>query len=380
MSKVQSADDPFRSADPSATVVGMGRLTLDAVVRAGDPPAATRAQAGGTCGNVMADLAVLGWQAYPLTDVGSDEAGRLFLSDLARWGVRLDLVRQHSAGETPVIVHHIEDGPAGARHSFSSRCPFCGRRLRYYEPVPAEAVLERLSLVPPAQAYFFDRDSEGSVQVARHCRDRGALVVYEPNYAGPESQLEAALAVAHVVKFARDKLPDLADRHPLAGPWLVIETCGADGLRFLDRRDGAGWSRLHALAVPVARDAAGSGDWCTAGLLHRLAGGGSARAQAASRQEVVAALRFGQALAAWNCAFEGARGGLYRVSLDRFRRDVRRLLAGECFDPAEDAGSDSRDLAGAFCPGCAGRGNGTAPPTPGGPSAGPGVPVGGITP
>lgn len=374
MSDVHSSDDPFRSADPPATVVGMGRLTLDAVVRAGDPPAATRAQAGGTCGNVLADLAVLGWQAYPLTDVGTDEAGRLFLGDLARWGVRLDLVRQHSARETPVIVHHIEDGPAGARHSFSSRCPFCDRRLRYYEPVPAEEVLERLPLLPPAQAYFFDRDSEGSLRVARHCRDRGALVVYEPNYAGPESQLDAALAVAHVVKFARDKLPDLAARHPLAGPWLVIETCGADGLRFLDRRDGAGWGRLPALPVPVARDAAGSGDWCTAGLLHRLARNGGAGAQAASRDEVVAALRFGQALAAWNCAFEGARGGLYRVSLDRFRHDVRRLLAGDSFDPADGAGPDGRDLAGAFCPGCGGQGNGAAPPMTRRPSAGPGVP------
>jgi fructokinase len=75
---------------------------------------------------------------------------------------------------------------------------------------------------------------------------------------------------------------------------------------------------------------------------------------ALSHDELREALEFGQALAAWNCAFEGARGGVYRVDRQRWQRDVRRILAGERFDPAEGAGESTHDPAGRFCPHCGG--------------------------
>lgn len=40
------------------------------------------------------------------------------------------------------------------------------------------------------------------------------------------------------------------------------------------------------------------------------------------------ALRFGQALAAWNCGFEGARGGMYNVDKKQFESGVRQIMAG----------------------------------------------------
>jgi fructokinase len=108
--------------------------------------------------------------------------------------------------------------------------------------------------------------------------------------------------------------------------------------------------------VDVVRDAGGSGDWTTAGLLHLLGRAGLAGLRTATTEQVHAALRFGQALAAWNCAFEGARGGVYAVSRDTFERDVRALLAGAGGDPGADARPDAHAEAGAFCPGCGGRG------------------------
>jgi fructokinase len=321
-------------------VVGAGRLTLDVLVRDGEPPALARAQGGGTCGNVLTNLACLGWDAYPVADVGDDDAGRRYRRDLERWGVKLDLVESHADQETPVIIHHLR----GGKHSFSSDCPFCGYRLQYYEPVPLRRVEAWLPRLPRADVFFFDRDSPGSLLLARHLRERGALVVYEPNYAGPESQLGEALAVADVLKFSRDKLGGLAESRRLDGPSLVIETLGGDGLRFLDRRAG-GWEHLPAFRVPAVRDAGGSGDWCTAGFLHRVRQGDGYRD----------ALRFGQALGAWNCAFEGARGGLYRVDRPTMMRDALRILHGEVFDPADGAGPSTLDEAGAFCPRCGGR-------------------------
>lgn len=345
--------DPFAPPGPGAVACGTGRLTLDVIVRPAGPP---RAQAGGTCGNVLADLAYLGWQAWPLADLGADDPGERFCRDLARGGVRLGLVRRVPGGETPVIVHHIRPGPGGvAEHSFSSDCPLCGRRLRYYEPVPLAGVSQRLPAVPEAKVCFFDRDSDGAFALAWHCAAQGALIIYEPNYAGPEVRLAEALRLAHVFKCSREKLPGLADR--LAeGPALVIETAGACGLRYLDRRrGGGGWRRLEAARVAAVRDAGGSGDWCTAGLIHLLGRGGAAGLLAASEEEVRAALAFGQALGAWNCAFEGARGGVYAVGRERFERDVGAILAGEVIDPAAGASQEGHELAGAFCPGCRGE-------------------------
>ncbi len=346
-----SLPDPFVAPGADSVAVGIGRLTLDVIVRGEE---AARSQAGGTCGNVLADLACLGWQAYPLTDLGDDDPGRRFAADLARWGVYLDLLRFLPDQQTPVIVHHIRPSEQGAVHSFSSRCPFCDRRLRYYEPVPAESVQDRLPLVPTARALFFDRDSEGALLLARHCAARGALIVHEPNYVGPETLLPEALRVAHVLKFSREKLPGLAGE-ALEGPSLLVETLGGEGLRYLDRRHGPGqWRHLPALPVAVVRDAGGSGDWATAGLIHLAGRRGAAGFQALSAEDLRSALQFGQALAAWNCAFEGARGGVYHVDRQHWQRDVRRLLAGERFDPAEGAGPSTHDLAGSFCPGCAG--------------------------
>jgi fructokinase len=346
-----SPSDPFAPLPPDAVVVGTGRLTLDVIVHGGATSAA-RSQAGGTCGNVLANLAFLGWQAYPLADLGDDDPGHRFTRDLARFGVHLDLVRHLPDQQTPVIIHHIRQAPAGATHSFSSRCPFCNHRLRYYEPIPTAGVRDRLPLVPTARACFFDRDSEGALLLARHCGSQGALIVHEPNYAGPESLLAEALQVAHVLKFSRDRLPGLADE-PLEGPLLLIETRGAAGLHYLDRRHGGcEWVHLPALPVSVVRDAGGSGDWTTAGLIHLVAQRGLKGFRAAGADELHQALRFAQALGAWNCAFEGARGGLYHVDRDRCRRDVLRILAGEVFDPGADAREGSHDVAGQFCPSC----------------------------
>lgn len=341
--------DPFaKPAD--AVAVGTGRLTLDVIVRDGTPP---RSQAGGTCGNVLANLACLGWRSCPLTDLGDDDPGQRFCADLVRWGACLDLVRHVEGEQTPVIIHHVHETPQGPTHSFSSRCPFCGQPLRNYEPVPIDGVRERLPLVPAATAFFFDRDSEGALLLARHCRDLGALVVYEPNYAGKEVQLAQALAVAHVLKFSRERLPDLATR-TLEGPEVIVETMGRDGLRYLDRRHGGDWRVLPAFPVAVVRDSGGSGDWTTAGLIHLAGQRGYAGFAALAEEGLAQALRFGQALGAWNCSFVGARGGVYHADGERWRGDVRRILAGESFDPLAGCHDSTHDAAGRFCPQCGG--------------------------
>ena len=81
---------------------------------------------------------------------------------------------------------------------------------------------------------------------------------------------------------------------------------------------------MHLKAIPAPRlaDTCGAGDWCTAGLIAKAAIGGHNRFRRAGARAARAALRYGQALAAWNCGFEGARGGMYAVSRLAFKNQI----------------------------------------------------------
>jgi fructokinase len=348
--------DPLAPPDPDALVVGTGRLTLD-VIRAG-PSRPVRWRAGGTCGNVLADLAYLGWPSYPIIRLGDDPAGRYFAHDLARWGVSLDFVRHDEREHTPVVIHHIGEGPQGEPvHSFSSKCPFCEAPLPGSQPVAVDLAREAVARLPVPKVFFFDRPSEGSLLLARAWAERGALVVFEPNHPFEPALFEAALATTHLLKFSHQRLRNLAEVRPLREPLLVVETQGPAGLRYRDQRAGGGdWQHLEALPAPAVRDSAGCGDWCTAGLIHAVGQGGRAGLDSIAGEDLRAALRVGQALGAWNCGFEGARGGMYLADRSAFEQSIGAILAGDA--PAGLVTAEEHDepaLSGSFCPACAGH-------------------------
>lgn len=113
---------------------------------------------------------------------------------------------------------------------------------------------------------------------------------------------------------------------------LEIETCGTDGLRFrsqLRRAKSDGWLAVSAFSIPRLKDAAGAGDWCTAGILDVLTRNGFIGLKQASAARVRDAMEYGQALAAWNCGFEGARGGMYQQDRSQFATAVDRILKGK---------------------------------------------------
>jgi fructokinase len=63
-------------------------------------------------------------------------------------------------------------------------------------------------------------------------------------------------------------------------------------------------------------------------LLSKVAAKGFAGFSKATDKTIADAICFGQALAAWNCRFEGARGGMYAVSMKQFQQQVNELLNG----------------------------------------------------
>src|SRR6266516_4520033 len=87
---------------PRPTAIGTGLIALDVVLneRRNERP---RLWTGGTCGNVLTIMAFLGWNAVPVSRLGSDAASRLIRRDMRRWGVKLELLGLPPLTNAPIV-------------------------------------------------------------------------------------------------------------------------------------------------------------------------------------------------------------------------------------------------------------------------------------
>ena len=172
---------------------------------------------------------------------------------------------------------------------------------------------------------FLREPSSWRVGVANRAR----LVVFEPSGIRDEKLFLECLRASHVLNTRHDRLSGIGGLVKRSQIPVEIETLGAGGLRYRMRRSGrlGEWQHLPAFAAPSVRDTAGSGDWCTAGFLAQLA---ASRVDIVARAEdarvVYDGLRFGQALAALNCCYDGARGLMYVMGRSGALRAAERLL------------------------------------------------------
>jgi sugar/nucleoside kinase (ribokinase family) len=346
------------SNDQAPLAVGTGLLALDDVRVDGDerPP---RRWAGGTCGNVLLALRYLGWRTAPVARLHPGAAADRILEDLRRWGVSTQFISLDEGGSTPIIVHRIGRSSSGEPyHTFSWRCPNCGNRLPGYKPVLASAARDIAGRLGSPRVFFFDRVSRGALLLASEATARGAAVVFEPSLVGHPGLFREAWKLSDVVKFSHERLHDLPrECESIGGLRLVIETLGRDGLRYRSDLPGSatrGWHRSDALAAEDVKDTAGAGDWCTAGIIHILLAGGATALAGATAPQLRHAIRYGQALAAWTCGFEGARGGMYCVERSMFESLVERILQGDGDGdaPLEPSRSTPRAPQPCLCPEC----------------------------
>jgi sugar/nucleoside kinase (ribokinase family) len=315
--------------EPAPKVFGAGLIALDMVISA-DPQAPVRSYAGGTCGNVLAILSYLGWRAYPIARLGDDPASQRVRCDLQRWGVLLDHTACQPPADTPIIVQEIRRGRDGKpTHRFSWSYPKCGHWLPGFKALTRACVNDVLRDLSDVAVFFMDRLSRATLTLAARARREGSLVMFEPSGKADERLTAEALRLAHVVKYARNRVDELVDAN--SEVLLEVQTLGAEGLRYRHRSQGelSSWRRLRAMPAPKLADACGSGDWCSAGLLWSLGAGGAAGLMLAERDHIEAALQCGQALAAWNCGFEGARGGMYVCDRATLARHIAGLIDGE---------------------------------------------------
>jgi sugar/nucleoside kinase (ribokinase family) len=325
---------------PAKTVVATGYVALD-VIRFGET---VRQRAGGTAANVAAGLAYFGWGAAIAGRIGQDTPGRRIRSELQRQGVDVRALLQEPSLSTPVVLHEVRP-PA---HHFGFTCPQCGRRSPRFSALRIEDARSDIeNLLNGATVVFADRISAGMVELFKGAD--GSLKVLEPSSRGVASIAEEATELADVIKWSHELRSELHEvvLKPRPGQ-IKIETLGAKGLRF---RIGHGpWRRIAGLSIdPV--DTAGAGDWMTAAFLDALPGYAVA---ALSEEDLAAALRTSQEVAALSCLYIGART-LSDVSRQEVRLAAQALVKGELTSPPSIDGG-RRSQAENVCDLCLGPG------------------------
>jgi fructokinase len=312
--------------------VGTGFIVLDVIRNSVGSTATEKRFAGGSCGNVLTILAYFGWDANAVGRIGDDHAGRELVADLGTWGVETKLLQVEAGRGTPIIVQeNYLDARGRPRHRFSRACPICGVTLPAYRPLLTTEAATIAAKLSSHSVFYFDRVAPGTLEIAQKSRANGVLVVFEPSAIKDERLFAECLKVAHVVKYANDRIEGVHDVVAKAKVPIEVETLGAKGLRLRVRTNGrvGAWKDLPAFSAPELRDAAGSGDWTTAGLIHGLmTNGASVEKAVADSNAVVLATRKGQALAALNCGFEGARGLMYAADAKRVLDLVGAIVEG----------------------------------------------------
>ncbi|WP_454685348.1 PfkB family carbohydrate kinase [Ancylobacter moscoviensis] len=314
---------------------GTGLIALDLVMSA-NPNLPVQAWAGGTCGNVLSILAYLGWESYPIARMNGDPASERVRADMSRWGVKLEFAGCEPTSHTPIIIQEIRRGRDGSpTHRFSWACPRCGQWLPSFKPITRQAVEAVGDGLNGAQVFFMDRLSRAALTLAAQAADAGAIVMFEPSGKSDPKLFAEALQLAHIVKYADQRLSEAGSAMASdSATILEIQTMGTEGLRYRHRlAKPSDWTHLPAISAPQFLDSCGSGDWCSAGLLAKIADAGLSGLKSATIEDLASALRYGQALAAWNCAFEGARGGMYAVDRDRFDDLIGQILVGRLGGP-----------------------------------------------
>lgn len=252
-------------------VFGTGLIALDMVIslrqprRSGEIDSPIGRWTGGTCGNVLSILAWFGWDAYPIARMNGDDASKRVGADMARWGVHLDWASCAPTADMPIVIQKIQrhrDGPP--RHGFSWSCPTCGSWLPPFKAITVDAVDRIRPALASASVFFLDRLSRATLTLAAEASAQGALVVFEPSARSNDKLMAEAISLAHVVKYANDRLSGIPRIMEHGTATLVeVQTLGELGLRYRHRlgRSVSNWMHLAAVQAPRLADTCGAGDW-----------------------------------------------------------------------------------------------------------------------
>ncbi len=311
--------------------LGTGLVALDVILN-GNRIDLPKLSAGGSCGNVLSILSFLDWESYPIARLGNDRAGKELIQDLGRWDIHNDYLTQTQQGSTPIIIHRIlKNKNEQLVHKFEFKDPDTKKWLPHFKPITKKVATHVMegNIVP--DVFYFDRMNPGTFELATHYKVRGTIIFFEPTSAKDEKLFEKFLAIADVVKYSDERIPNFRDKYRSITCFLEIETMGKNGLVFRckNQTEPDQWKSVNGYHIDKIQDTAGAGDWCSAGIIYQLCSGGHKNLFGSTISDVEKASRFGQALGALNCLYDGARGLMYHVSANKAVSTANNLMTSK---------------------------------------------------
>ena len=325
---------------------GAGLVALDVILN-GNPFTLPKLSVGGSCGNVLSILSYLGWNSYPVARLASDQAAAELIHDLNRWHVHINHISISDDGSTPIIIHRILKDKIGKPiHRFEFRDPETKAWLPQFKAITKNIASEVIGKNIQPNIFYLDRMNPGTFELAKYLKSKGTVIFFEPSSNKDEGQFEKFLSLADIVKFSHERIGDFKERYNNITCYLEIETRGKEGLVYRTKKSGNPhqWKRLAGFPVTNIQDTAGAGDWCTSGIIHSLFANDETHLSDIGVLNLEKAMRFGQALGALNCFYDGARGLMYYYEHQKLVLTAERFITEKIIDPKSLASSPKIDI------------------------------------
>jgi fructokinase len=283
------------------SIMGTGFVVVDRVFSEG---VERGAWVGGSCGNVLLSLAMLGHTAAPVIAIGDDPAGTHIFNQFRDAGASTEFIRRAREQSSPILVqvNRRDDGS----HEYHTISPETGLPLPKYVPIEVTDLNVARNKLCCCLAFYADRVSPVILEAMRVVRDAGGLVFFEPSEVRDGDQFARAARLSSITKASSDRVSGPRLRAAVGPEGFAVTTQGVEGLG-LWHRGSETW--YPATPAPFVVDTSGAGDMLTVGMLDALLKGGpSGASRLRYPSDIHEGILAGQRLAAANCAFEGARG------------------------------------------------------------------------
>jgi fructokinase len=303
------------------TVAGTGLTAVDRIYPSDlDRPLEAL---GGSCGNVLLSLAMLGHSTAPVVALGDDDQGRFLFDEFEKAGCETRYVFRGRKVGSPVIAELVDT--ERATHRFTSTCPETERSFPRWKSIDDRQVRRARKTVCAASIFYTDRVSPAILSAMKAASQSGALVFFEPASVDDALFMEA-VRYSSVIKLADGTVGDRVGDGDVRDGTIVIRTHGEAGLTV---SSGASRRFFPSTAAPRMVDTCGAGDMVTTGLLDFILKRRSSE-RGWSLDDVMEGVGVGQRLAALNCAFAGARGLFFAAGAAYVRDILDRGVDEDC--------------------------------------------------
>jgi fructokinase len=253
-------------------IYGIGEALLDVIFKDHQPIGAT---AGGSTLNAIVSLGRMGYHPYLISEIGDDRIGDIIDDFLLKNGISDKYLFRRKGNRSPLALAFLDDNNDAEYEIFKD---YAAQSL--HEDFPPFAKNDIVVF-----GSFFSINPAFRPQLVKYlkaARDKGAIIVYDPNYrnhhAHKRGQMKASLeenfSLAHIVRgsnedfkniYGLDDMDEMAKKISAFCPNVII-TANSQGT-YLRTSNFSQW--YPSLPIePIST--IGAGDNFNAGIIHGL--------------------------------------------------------------------------------------------------------------